>query len=409
MRARMHWIAALTLALVFTAAAAHAAKVVGMSGPVHVRIPDSEWYRCTNGLQIKSGMSFRTGKKGRLVIKFGDESSIVLTAVSEMTVSNPLEKKLKKGQAVHIVLHAGAIVVKDEEDSPDHELRLSTSAAAVTAARGAFTVAASENGPTVLAVVSGEACAEAKNKKVCPDNGYSTTVKKKSAPAPQKKADADTVNLWKQEKLLTKDSESAVKPGALKLETYKPADESYLSTPRITVSGSTAPGASVTVNGQSVDVREGGGFSTEIKLGEGKNPIKIKAKLNGKTAEHSMTVYLDTTPPLLTISQPVDHFDPSLMGRCDQRKCYIQIFGITEPGATLHINRQNMTHYVESDGNFYIMDFPVNHRESRLVVEATDRSDLTTMRIITIDEPSDMDGDGVPDMFDDCPLDPGCQ
>jgi hypothetical protein len=158
-----------------------------------------------------------------------------------------------------------------------------------------------------------------------------------------------------------------------------------------------------------MDVREGGGFSTEIKLVEGKNTIKIKAKLNNKAAERTLQVYLDTAPPLLTISQPVDHFDPSLMGRCDRRKCYIQIFGITEPGASLSINRNNVTHYVEADGSFYITDFPVDLRETRLVIEATDRGNLTTMRIVSIAEPSDMDGDGVPDMFDDCPLEPGCQ
>jgi hypothetical protein len=208
---------------------------------------------------------------------------------------------------------------------------------------------------------------------------------------------------WQNEKLLPDKN-----GGALKLEILKPEQKSAYSKPQIKVVGNTTPGAAVTINGVAAQVRSGGSFTQDITLADGDNKIIISAKLGAEQKVVVINVLLDSTPPLLTVSQPTDNFDPSILGRCDRQRCYIQVFGITEPGVSLRINNIDVSKYVEDDGSFFITDFPVYPTESRLIIEAEDFLKQRTTQTITVSEPTDSDGDNVPDYSDPCPLDPSC-
>ncbi len=77
--------------------------------------------------------------------------------------------------------------------------------------------------------------------------------------------------------------------------------------PEVEVSGSTSPGATVTVRGgkRPVSTRAGkdGSFRVTVSLAEGDNPLQIRAEsLLGKSAEASMVVNRDTTAPSVGVS-----------------------------------------------------------------------------------------------------------
>lgn len=61
------------------------------------------------------------------------------------------------------------------------------------------------------------------------------------------------------------------------LELTQPQDETVVDTSPIYVSGSTSPGAEVSVNGELIDVNEKGNFAATVELEEGPNAIEVIA------------------------------------------------------------------------------------------------------------------------------------
>lgn len=81
----------------------------------------------------------------------------------------------------------------------------------------------------------------------------------------------------------------------------------WASTRTITVNGTVDdPQASVTINGAAA-IRSGGNFSASVTLNEGNNTIAATATdPAGNSASASVTVALDTVPPVITITFPTD-------------------------------------------------------------------------------------------------------
>lgn len=95
------------------------------------------------------------------------------------------------------------------------------------------------------------------------------------------------------------------------LDVTSPQDgEIILGAETVTVSGTvedaTSGVASVTINGEAVDV-VGVGFSKEIPLAEGRNLITVEATdVVGNKAAIQRTAIRDTSPPVLTVTYPAD-------------------------------------------------------------------------------------------------------
>ena len=72
---------------------------------------------------------------------------------------------------------------------------------------------------------------------------------------------------------------------APKLEVVSPADDLTTSIPVVAISGRTESGATVAVNGEFIAVNQGGEFSHQLVLAEGRNEIEIVAskKLSPKS------------------------------------------------------------------------------------------------------------------------------
>ena len=102
------------------------------------------------------------------------------------------------------------------------------------------------------------------------------------------------------------------------------------------VFGSTSPGATVTVNGISVNVDVAGGFSTNIILSLGDNTITVVADLAGQQATFQFIASLQQTPPTLSITSPA----PALSTNASN----LQVIGSTElSGTSVWVNSVKQT------------------------------------------------------------------
>lgn len=92
-----------------------------------------------------------------------------------------------------------------------------------------------------------------------------------------------------------------------------PADGAVVNTPEVQVTGSTAPGALVTLyrNGEaagSATAADNGTFAIPVTLQEGENLLTATATVESGTTAPSapIRVYLDTEPPALVVTEPED-------------------------------------------------------------------------------------------------------
>jgi ferric-dicitrate binding protein FerR (iron transport regulator) len=113
-----------------------------------------------------------------------------------------------------------------------------------------------------------------------------------------------------------------------------PKDQSVVQTPTIPVSGSTAPGAKVTVNGTPVSVSPAGFFTYTIPLADEAQDVTVHvvAALGDNDATEDRTVtYTPPRPPLfLTITTPVD-------GQAVRQNVF-RVQGKTSPRAKVTVN-----------------------------------------------------------------------
>ncbi len=146
-----------------------------------------------------------------------------------------------------------------------------------------------------------------------------------------------------------------------------PPDQSWFSSPIVTVRGEAPPDTTLTVNGQPVAVAPDGSFSYDLLLDEGENLIRITAADdvgNLTTVERSVTV--KTQPPVLSINLPEgERFNTPV----------IQLSGSTEPGAAVLVNRRVVP--VGPKGDFNVA-LNLNQGDNLVEVTARDRAGNTT-------------------------------
>ena len=122
-----------------------------------------------------------------------------------------------------------------------------------------------------------------------------------------------------------------------------PQDNSVLNSKTLVVKGVVDVGSMVKVNGNSVTVDGLGNFEASVEVSSSPQLINITATdPAGNSAQKTLTVYLDTTPPNLTIVKPVMFQQVS--------KLPLIVEGMTEKGAKVTING-NVAE-VKDDGTF---------------------------------------------------------
>ncbi len=146
-----------------------------------------------------------------------------------------------------------------------------------------------------------------------------------------------------------------------------PPDQSWFSSPIVTVRGEAPPDTTLTVNGQPVAVAPDGSFSYDLLLDEGENVIRITATDdvgNLTTVERYVTI--KTQPPALSINLTEgERFNTPV----------IQLSGSTEPGAAVLVNRRVVP--VGPKGDFTVA-LNLNQGDNLLEVTARDQAGNTT-------------------------------
>ncbi len=146
-----------------------------------------------------------------------------------------------------------------------------------------------------------------------------------------------------------------------------PPDQSWFSSPIVTVRGEAPPDTTLTVNGQPAAVAPDGSFSYDLLLDEGENVIRITATDdvgNLTTVERYVTI--KTQPPLLSVSLTEgERFNTPV----------IQLSGSTEPGAAVLVNRRVVP--VGPKGDFTVA-LNLNQGDNLVEVTARDQAGNTT-------------------------------
>jgi hypothetical protein len=166
------------------------------------------------------------------------------------------------------------------------------------------------------------------------------------------------------------------------LNVASPKDQSSVSQPMVPISGSTSPGAKVTVNGTAVTVTPSGFFTYTLPIPDEAQEytIHVDARLNDDEAtEDRVVTYSPPKAPLsLLVVTPVD-------GQIISTNI-IHVTGKTGPRARLNINNRQAT--VTSLGTF-TYDIPLTERDIgdyTLDIEAgDDSSEMVKMLNLKID------------------------
>ncbi|MEW6202368.1 MAG: FecR domain-containing protein [bacterium] len=370
------------LILIFTALSVYAAdeiKVQSVKGTAEVK-ENEEWRGVSAGDVLKPPFTVRTSVLSRAQISLPDASFIRLLPETNCRVSEIVVEKADKKEIRKIQLkHNGGTVVFSIMDKKNRA-EVMTPAEKKIKGSGVFLISVDEDERTLVSVLKGEACVSEENKEVCAKSMQDMELSKKGETKKPEKTAEENLKIWKAEKF-----EPSGEGEKLFLKVLRPEGEKYFNQQGVFVTGNTLPGARVQVNGKELEVHENGSFSGNIMLFEGKNQLLFTAVApSGETVSETRTVFLDTTPPLLMVSQPPGTFDPTVFGTCDAQKCYIQIFGLTEPGVLLTINGMDVSRFIGDDGSFLIQDFPINRTDTVLTVQAQDSLQQRSFEVIHI-------------------------
>lgn len=132
--------------------------------------------------------------------------------------------------------------------------------------------------------------------------------------------------------------------------------------PSVTVSGTTDPGATVTIDGTPATVSSTGAFSGTFTLPDGTHTFTVVAtNLAGRDTTSTATITVDTAAPPLTVTAPAN--DATLTVPT------VLVSGTTEPGASVVVNGYAAA--VDSSGSFSLQ-IPLKVGANSIKVTATD-------------------------------------
>jgi len=109
-------------------------------------------------------------------------------------------------------------------------------------------------------------------------------------------------------------------------------DKYYTNNPNYVLKGKTEQGAILEIGGEEVEIDSEGNFEFELSLKEGENKIEIKTADDvGNTGTQETIIYLDTTPPNITLATQNYTLskEPNIyiMGQLDEKNAVITING----------------------------------------------------------------------------------
>jgi len=148
----------------------------------------------------------------------------------------------------------------------------------------------------------------------------------------------------------------------------------FVNTTAVIVSGTSEPGANVTVDGAAVTVSGSGAFTTTLTLAEGQHTIVVVATDGaGNQATLSAQVTVDTTPPTLAITSPTNGASESTST--------VLVTGTAEVGSKVVVNGYSVS--LGSGGTFSIQ-LPLASGTNTITATATDPAGNVATTSVTV-------------------------
>ena len=154
-----------------------------------------------------------------------------------------------------------------------------------------------------------------------------------------------------------------------------PANNSVLSTSTFNITGKTEAGATLTINGNPVSLQPDGSFTYTATISGLTNFTFIAEDVAGNTATYVLTVSLDTTPPVLNISEP--------KAFTEIHTEFVTVKGTTEKDAKVKVNGADVT-VNPNTGAFEYTVTLINPGLNSIAVEATDIAGNTAKSSIPV-------------------------
>ncbi len=152
-----------------------------------------------------------------------------------------------------------------------------------------------------------------------------------------------------------------------------PANGTTIGNPDPYVNGIAEFGSSLTINGKIVPVAKGGSFNTSLHLIEGLNTITaLDRDLVGNQGVSTVVVTLDTTAPLITVTEPQDN------KRVKNNELTIR--GVTERDALLTVNGNAVT----LTGILFQTTIKLQEGVNTIVLQASDSVGNTNTKMLTL-------------------------
>ncbi len=154
-----------------------------------------------------------------------------------------------------------------------------------------------------------------------------------------------------------------------------PANNSVLSTNTFNITGRTEAGATLTINGNPVSLQPDGSFTYTATISRLTNFTFIAEDVAGNTATFVLTVSLDTTPPVLNISEPKAFTEIHTQ--------LVTVKGTTEKDAKVKVNGADVTVNLNTGAFEYTVTL-INPGLNSIEVEATDIAGNATKSSIPV-------------------------
>ena len=147
------------------------------------------------------------------------------------------------------------------------------------------------------------------------------------------------------------------------LDILTPDDNCTVNRSVLLVQGAVESGANLTVNGLDVPASPEGRWSVAITLVEGRNLIVVVAsdRYENRT-QVTLTVFLDTTPPMLSVFSPADG--------CWTNRTNLTVEGMTEEGANVTVNGAG----VRLEGRLFRAQVVLEDGQNLITVSASDKA-----------------------------------
>jgi hypothetical protein len=238
-------------------------RVVEIDGAVDREV-DGQWIAVKAGDVLTATDSIRTRQDGRAVLDVGGVT-VELDQVSELSRIVATRVELSQGRV--------SARVPSGRDT-EFGVAVEGSDAVAETRSGAFAVLADGEGAATVAAVEGSVRVTAKDKTVEVPAGRQSIVASGAEPG----------------------APTAI-PESLFLKVQKPRRRLQRSK-KLSLSGTTIPGAVLTVNGQRVEVDTEGRFTAVVPLEEGENRVVVQTRdVSGRSDSADVGIKVDTRGP----------------------------------------------------------------------------------------------------------------